>query len=124
MMENAAQAQQKQRQLQGAPRLSFGFGFTRDPAASTAVNVDRREDTFGEEAMAHGALSDPTLSCSPLLEGGDPSKVIMWCAIALGALVLGAPVQKVGLDRATAAATQHRPRGIGDKYMVALLTYT
>ncbi|CAN0165572.1 unnamed protein product, partial [Ascophyllum nodosum] len=49
MMENAAQAQQKQRQLQGAPRLSFGFGFIRDPAASTAVNVDRREDTLGEE---------------------------------------------------------------------------
>ncbi|CAN0165434.1 unnamed protein product [Ascophyllum nodosum] len=87
MMENAAQAQQlqTQQQLQHTALSFFGFGFTRDQAASTMVDVDRREDK----------CEGGDLLPSPLLEGGDPSECIMWCAIALGALVLGVPVAKV-----------------------------
>ena len=57
---------------------------------------------------------------SPFLEHGDPSKCVMWCAIALGALVQGAPVEKVILVCAASAAAQPRPRSMGDKCLTPL----
>ena len=109
MMENAAQAQQlqAQQQLQHTALSFFGFGFTRDQAASTMVDVDRREDK----------CEGGDLLPSPLLEGGDPSKCIMWCAIALGALVLGVPVAKVGSDGAAWRGRQVHGPLINLKYL-------
>lgn len=46
----------------------------------------------GEEQALNG-----TLTCRT--ESSDPSKCIMWCAIALGALVQGSPLEYVSCRR-------------------------
>ena len=51
-------------------------------------------------------------SCSPRGDQNDPSKCIMWCAIGLGALVQGAPVEKVGIHFAGAERRTRTEAGI------------
>lgn len=77
------------------------FGFRGEGGLESPAGI-----TTGDEATR--ALETPTGSPNSRSDDqDDPSMCIMWCAIGLGALVQGAPVEKVSIH---CAAVEQRAR--------------
>lgn len=78
-----------------------------------APTYPRREEGFGTDFCREegplGALEDgATFGCIPGMNQSstDPSFCTFWCAVALGALAKGSPVESVSGNRLASAALQ------------------